>query len=183
MLLKESGLNRLAAWITRAFSLLIFLMATGTAFSAPCDTKSGIPFIRHDLSESYCELCNYGYVTVVISNPYRYTYDTTFPYTDPPIPGATMTGMVVVEDLGSSGLEYDPSAPAPFSASVNGTPVAVNPPPGGSGGTVTFSSSQIPALASLASNASNSQVNFISIRFAVRRTSNPEGLVNASPAR
>ncbi|WP_319409576.1 SdrD B-like domain-containing protein [uncultured Desulfosarcina sp.] len=180
MLLKKIGLNKLAALLTPAFSLLMLLMATGTSFSAPCDTKSGIPFIRHDLSESYCELCNFGYVTVVISNPYIYTYDTTFPYTDPPIPGATMTNMVVVENLGSSGLVYDPSAPAPFTASVNGTPVAVNPPPGGSGSTVTFSSSQIPALASLSAHPSGSQVNFITISFAVRRTSNPEGLVSAN---
>jgi len=176
MLLKINRLNSLAARIALAFNLMV-LLAAGPAFSAPCDTKSGIPFIRHDLSESYCELCNYGYVTVVVSNPYRYTYDTTFPYTDPPIPGATMTDMEITEDLGSSGLEFYSSIPVTYF--VNGS-YSGSVSPSLSGSVFTLTDSDIPPLASLAANPSDSQVNYITIRFAVRRTSNPEGLVSAS---
>ncbi|MBN2428043.1 MAG: DUF11 domain-containing protein [Deltaproteobacteria bacterium] len=169
------------AWV-HLFSLLAgfsgILLLAQTVQAAPCDTKSGFSFVRHDLSESYCELCGYGYITVVISNPYSYTYDTTPPFTDPPIPGATITNMVLVENLGSSGLVYDPTAPNPFSVSVNGTPVAVLAPPGTSGTTLTFSSAQTTALDSLVSGE-GAQVNTITLRFAVRRTSDPEGL--ASP--
>ena len=63
------------------------------ALAADCDIKnSPPPFIRHDLtaspvtSISYCELCGYGYVTVIVSNPYE---------------GADMRSMTVVENLRS----------------------------------------------------------------------------------
>ncbi|MGB3212034.1 MAG: SdrD B-like domain-containing protein [Desulforhopalus sp.] len=148
------------------------------AQAAPCDTKSGISFIRHDLGNSYCELCGYGYVTIVVANPYRYT-DVPFG-TD--IPGAVMTDMTVVENLGSSGLRYEPSAPNAITYRVNNGPTQTGSAPiiSGGGSTLTFTSAEIPALASLESLESSFQFNFITLTFAVRRTTDPEGLLVAN---
>jgi uncharacterized repeat protein (TIGR01451 family)/fimbrial isopeptide formation D2 family protein len=150
---------------------------TEAAQAAPCDVKSGFSFIRHDLGESYCELCGYGYITIVVSNPYRYT---SIPGQD--TPGAIMTNMTVVENLWSSGLRYEPSAPNPITYRINGGPTQAGSAPviGGGGTTLTLTSSQIPALASLESLDNNFQVNTITIRLAVRRTTDPEGLVSAN---
>lgn len=152
------------------------------AQAAPCDTKSSPPFVQHDLSNSYCELCGYGYVTVVIANPYSYTFDTTPPLPhDLPVPGATMTGLVLEEQLGTSGLMYASGAPNPVTYQVNsGMTLAGSAPAISGGGSIlTFSSAQIPVLASLASQ-SDSGVNTISITFAVRRITDPEGLLTAN---
>ena len=93
--MKKKGLLR---GLLRVLIILFLLGVIGillisvTAQADPCDTKTGVPFIQHDLSNSYCELCGYGYITVVVRNPYSYTFDTTLPLPyDPPIPGATMT--------------------------------------------------------------------------------------------
>ncbi|PQP33379.1 hypothetical protein C6A37_13215, partial [Desulfobacteraceae bacterium SEEP-SAG9] len=76
-----------AAWIVAAFGVLALFLAAGAASAAPCDVKNNTPpFIRHDLTVSYCELCGTGYVTIVIANPYE---------------GSDMTGMTVEEDLRS----------------------------------------------------------------------------------
>jgi uncharacterized repeat protein (TIGR01451 family)/fimbrial isopeptide formation D2 family protein len=149
----------------------ILILAAGTAFAAPCDIKSNAPeFIDHDLggNASYSELCGYGYVTIVVANPYA---------------GATMTGMTVTENLGSSGLTYDPTAPTPVRYSVNGGPSISGAAPviSGGGSVLTWTSAQIPPLASLDSDqrpASSAET--ITIIFAVRRASDPEGLVGAN---
>ena len=63
---------------------LILFLSADAVFAAPCDIRPAAPaIIRHDLSNSYCELCGYGYVTIVITNPYE---------------GAEMTDMTVVEE-------------------------------------------------------------------------------------
>ncbi len=149
----------------------ILILAAGTAFAAPCDIKNNAPeFIDHDLTgnSSYAELCGYSYVSVVVANPYS---------------GAAMTGMTVTENLGSSGLTYDPTAPTPIRYSVNGGPLVAGAAPviSGGGSVLTWTSAQIPALANLDSDqrpVSNAET--ITIIFAVRRTTNPEGLVSAN---
>ncbi|WP_051690058.1 SdrD B-like domain-containing protein [Pelobacter seleniigenes] len=161
--------------------LLLTTLGTGESLGAPCDTKSGYPFVAHDLSVSYCELCGYGYVTVVINNPYRYTQISPSPQI-PDLPGALMSNLVLQENLGISGLSYEPNAPNPVTYRVNnGVTLAGSAPTiSGSGAILTFSAAEIPALASLAANPSANQVNRITIRFAVSRTSSPEALVSAS---
>lgn len=155
---------------TAACAAILFL-AVGLAFAAPCDIKNNAPsFIAHDLSgnASYTELCGYGYVTVVIANPHA---------------GATMTGMTVTENLGSSGLTYDPTAPTPIRYSVNGGLLTSGAAPviSGGGSVLTWTSAQIPPLASLASDPRPGvSAETITITFAVRRTANPEGLVSAN---
>ncbi len=165
-------------WLTLfAVLCLLALIAPSPASSAPCDVKSGFPFVDHDTSSSYCELCGYSYVTVVISNPYSYTAGA-LP-TDPDVPGAVMTDIVLVENLGASGLEFASWAPTPITYQVNGGGTQNGIDTGLSGSALSFTSAEIPALASLASNASASQVNTISIRFAVARSVDPEGLISA----
>jgi len=143
------------------------LLPVVDALAAPCDIKNNTPpFIEHDLtnnvntSASYCELCGYGYVTIVITNPYQ---------------GADMINMSVVEDLGSSGLVYDPTAPNPIRYRMNGTPIA-GPAPSGAGSILTFNLAGI----TLNSVNGNNNVGELTITFAVRRTSNAEGLVSAN---
>ena len=117
MMLKKTKSKLWAAWIRAAFGVLALLLAAEVASAAPCDITAGAPLIRHDLtaspstSNSYCELCGTGYITVIISNPYDEDTD--------------MTNMKVVEDLGFSGLTYAGS----IQAWVNGVPVA-EPPSG-----------------------------------------------------
>jgi large repetitive protein len=159
------------------FSCLQMSVLPGLA--APCDRKLGHDFVQHDLTSSYCVLCGYGYVTVVITNPYRYT-DGVRPI-DPDIPGAVMTDIVLSENMGISGLVFDPTAPNPVTYQVNGgiSLAGAAPTVSGGGAILTFSQSQIPAFASLDSHPNNNQVNDITLRFAVTRSSDAEGLVSA----
>jgi uncharacterized repeat protein (TIGR01451 family)/fimbrial isopeptide formation D2 family protein len=143
-------------------------MTLGVAFAAPCDIKSGAPaFIRNDLGVSYCELCGYGYVTIVITNPYE---------------GADMTNMTVTEDLTGSGLAYDESAPASVTYSVDGGPaqVPLSFPPANTQ-TPTWTAAQIPALDRLEFAPFIFNFSTIAITFAVRANGSPEAdLVNAT---
>ena len=92
MPLKKTKSMRWAEWICAALGALALLVAADSAFAAPCDIRPAAPaIIRHELSTSYCELCGYGFVTIVITNPYE---------------GADMTDMTVVENLGASGLTF-----------------------------------------------------------------------------
>jgi large repetitive protein len=153
----------------------VLFLAVSAAPAAPCDVKNNAPsFITHDLtanvstSASYCELCGYGYVTIVISNPYS---------------GAAMTNMTVTENLGSSGLTYDPAAPTPIRYRVNGGPAVAGAAPSLSGGgaVLTWTPAQIPALGNLASAPGQGiSAQTIAITFALRRVADPEGLVNAN---
>jgi uncharacterized repeat protein (TIGR01451 family)/fimbrial isopeptide formation D2 family protein len=156
-------------------SLAILFLAASAAVGAPCDIKNNAPsFIDHDLtanvstSTSYCELCGYGYITTIISNPYS---------------GATMSNMIVTENMGSSGLTYDPTAPTPIRYSVNGGPAVIGTAPviSGGGSVLTWTPAQISALSSLASTpGQGSSIQTIAIMFAVRRVTDPEGLVSAN---
>lgn len=166
--------------------LVVFLLVVSClhgslqlAVAAPCDTKPAYDFLRHDLTASYCELCGYGYVTVVITNPYRYTAGATV--LDPDIPGAAMSAIVLSENMGISGLVFDPTAPAPVTYQLNGgiTLAGSSPVISGGGAIISFSEGQIPALSLLESHPNNNQVNSIRIRFAVTRGANAEGLVSA----
>ena len=151
--------------------LAVLFLAASAALGAPCDIKNNAPpFIAHNLSgnASYCELCGYGYVTDVISNPYS---------------GATMMDMTLSENLGSSGLTYDPTAPTPVRYSVNGGPTVAGAAPNISGGgsVLTWTPTEIPALVSLASDTNpGNNAQSISITYAVRRINDPEGLVSAN---
>ena len=153
----------------------IFFIAIGlllpavNAIAAPCDlVNNADPFIDHDLtnnvntSVSYCELCGYGYVTIVITNPYE---------------GADMINMTVVEDLGTSGLVYAPTVPNPIRYTINGIPVG-GPAPTGAGSVLTFNLAGMTLNDGPGSNNSSE----LRITFAVRRAASlsEEGLVSAN---
>ncbi|MBW1836981.1 MAG: hypothetical protein JRI99_08555, partial [Deltaproteobacteria bacterium] len=170
MLLKKTKPKLRAAWIVAAFGVLALLLTAGAAAAAPCDVKNNTPpFIRHDLTVSYCELCRYGYITIVISNPYE---------------GADMTDMMVVENLGSSGLTFDPTAPNPVTYSVNGGldwPGSAPAISGPNSSILTWTSAQISELSHLDWQPGNS-VGTLAITFAVSRAGglSQEGLINAT---
>ncbi|WP_419175335.1 hypothetical protein [Desulfosediminicola sp.] len=175
MLLNKTKSKICLMLVIAAMSVAGLLLFLQTAQAAPCDVQSGVPFVQHDLRESYCELCSYGYITIVVSNPYRKT-------TGPDSQGTIMTDMTVIENLGSSGLRYEPSAPDSVTYWVNNGPVQTGAAPEISSGgstTLTFTSKEIPALASLEPASNKNQVNSITIKFAVRRTTDPEDLVTA----
>ena len=164
-----------SAWLGTAFGVLTLLLFAESVLAAPCDLRSSPPpFIRHDLSASYCELCGYGYVTVIVSNPYE---------------EVDMTAMTVVENLGTSGLTFDPSAPNPVTYRVNGGSSQVGLAPtisGANGSTLTWTSAQIPALSRLAYDPlplfpPYTTITDITITFAVMRAGvlTQEGLVSA----
>jgi len=170
MPLKKTISTRWAPWIHAAFAALLLLLAAAGASAAPCDIKNNAPpFIRHDLTDSYCELCSFGYITIIISNPYE---------------RVDMTDMTVVEDLGSSGLTFDPTAPNPMTYQVNSGPLLVGSAPiisGANGSILTWNSFRIAALSRLEYQPANG-FNTISITFAVSRAGglSREGLVSAT---
>jgi uncharacterized repeat protein (TIGR01451 family) len=152
------------------------LLFSAAVQAAPCDIKPGAaPFIQHDLSNSYCELCGYGYITIVVTNPYAFTRNRP----SPDIPGATMTAMTVEENLGISGLSFASGAPNPVTYRVNNGIVQSGSAPGTSGSTLAFTSFQIPPLDLLEAQPGINQFNTITITFAVTRTTDPEGLLDA----
>ena len=121
-------------------AVFAILLPLHGALAAPCDIKNNTPpFIEHDLANSWCELCGYGYVRIVVSNPYS---------------GASMTGLTVTENLASSGLTYAPTAPNPARYSVNGAPLVNGGVPvvsGANGQILTWTSTEILALGNLGS--------------------------------
>ena len=160
MPLKKTNHRLRAAWIAAAFGVLALLLAAQAAPAAPCDIRAGAPLIRHDLtaspstSNSYCELCGTGFITVIVSNPYDRDTD--------------MTDMTVEENLGSSGLTYAGTT----QVWVNGTPVAGSSGPvvtGANNQILTWTSTEIAALNRLAANNTPSSATDITIRFAVTR--------------
>ena len=116
---KNTNSRLRAAWIGAAFGALFLLLGAEAVSAAPCDITAGAPLIRHDLtaspstSNSYCELCGTGSITIIISNPYDLN--------------TNMTDMTVEEDLLSSGLTYVAGS---TQAWVNSSPVAVLSDPG-----------------------------------------------------
>lgn len=150
---RDGWCRRLGRWA----AAFVMAWATVGAWAAPCDVKNNPPaYISHDLTASYCELCNYGYVTVTVTNPYA---------------GANMVAMSVSENLGSAGLTYDPTAPTPVRYSVNGGALQTGGAPtlSGGGSVLTWSSAQIPALSSLAWASGANNFSTLAITFAVRR--------------
>ena len=158
--LKKSKSKLRVKWIGAVFGALFLLLAAEAVLAAPCDITSGAPLIRHDLtaapstSNSYCELCGTGYITIVISNPYDEDTD--------------MTSMTVEENLGTSGLTYAGA----IQAWVNGVPVAGPSDPdvtGGNNQILTWTSTEIDELGRLAANANPGVATNITIRFSVTR--------------
>jgi uncharacterized repeat protein (TIGR01451 family) len=173
MNVQGSAVKHAARWV----AALVLLLPLAVVQAAPCDIKPGAPtFIEHDLtasvstSNSWCELCGYGYVTIVVSNPYS---------------GATMTGLTVVEDLRSSGLTYAPGAPNPIRYRVNSGAWQAGGAPaisGTNGSVLTWTSAEIPPLASLGSTpGSGSPNDTVAIIVAVTRAAGltQEGLISA----
>ncbi|MGD2030196.1 MAG: hypothetical protein PVG86_09695, partial [Desulfobacterales bacterium] len=163
------------AWLGTIFGVIALLLASESALAAPCDLRSSPPpFIRHDLTNSYCELCGYGYVTVIVSNSYE---------------EVDMVDMTVVENLLNSGLTFDPTAPNPVTYRVNGGASQVGLAPTLSGvndSTLTWTSAQIPALSRLEydplpHHPPYTTITDITITFAVTRAGalTQEGLVSA----
>jgi len=172
---KKTGSKPWGAWLGTAFGVLALLLFAESVSAAPCDLRSSAPpFIRHDLTNSYCELCGYGYVTVIVSNPYE---------------EVDMIDMTVVEDLRNSGLTYDPSAPNPVTYRVNSGAAQVGGAPtisGTNNSTLTWTLAQIPALGRLAYDPlplfpPYTVITDITITFAVTREGilTQEGLVSA----
>ena len=90
MSLKKSKSRLWVEGICAAFSAVLLLLTAEAAPAAPCDIRNNAPpFIQHDLTASYCELCGYGYITILISNP---------------LDQIDLTDLVVIEDLRDSGL-------------------------------------------------------------------------------
>lgn len=105
-LLKKTRSKLWTAWLCTTFCVAALLLPSQAVLAAPCDLRSSPqPFIQHDLTNSYCELCGYGYVTVIVSNSYE---------------EVDMINMTVVENLRNSGLTFDPTAPNPVTYRVNG---------------------------------------------------------------
>src|SRR3989339_1952011 len=116
--------NIYTAITTRLFKLvvaaLVLVLPLGYALAADCDLKSSPPrqIIEHDVtiipatSLSYCELCGFGYVTVIITTPYD---------------GAYLAISEFKEELLNSGLTFDSSAPDRMQ--VNGTTVGASADP------------------------------------------------------
>ncbi|HHP7235775.1 MAG TPA: hypothetical protein ACFCUC_14180 [Desulfobacterales bacterium] len=151
------------------FGALLLLLAAHPVSAAPCDVKNNPPpFIQQDLTDSYCELCGYGYITVIISNPYR---------------EVDMTDMSVRVDLRNPDLTYTdaPGVPNPITYRVNGGAAqsGFGPPDfeGGDSRILLFTEDQIPALDRLVRENGN-DVSTIEIRFAVTRVADPEDLID-----
>ena len=166
MPLKKTNWGSWAAWIGAAFGALLLLLGAEAVSAAPCGITSGAPLIRHDLtaspstSNSYCELCGIGYITVIISNPYDEDTD--------------MINMTVEEDLGSSGLTYAGS----IQAWVNGVPVVGPSAPLIIGQRLIWTSTEIAALGRLEANDNPSSATNITIRFSVIRNDPQEDLID-----
>jgi large repetitive protein len=165
-LMDWAGLSRQIRWLALA---LVLSAGAGQAWAqAQCTVKNNPPArIQHDLTTSYCELCGFGYVSIVITNPFQ---------------GATMVNMGVVENLGSSGLTYAPAAPTPVRYSINGGPLINGPAPavsGANGSVLTWAAGAFPDLAAV--NGNNS-FGTLTITFAVTRAGalTQEGLVSAN---
>lgn len=172
--------------LIKVMAALMLIFPVGYAIAAPCDLKPSSPlFIRHDLtansatSVSYCELCGYGYVTIIITNPY---------VGSPALDVTNMVGMTVVENLQSSGLTYFPGATTPYAAmqySVNGGAYVAGGAPnisGPNGSVLTWTGAQINALNSLAPQPGINSFSTIAIRFAVKRNASlsQEALITAN---
>ena len=165
-LIDWAGLSRQIKLLALA---LVLSAGAGQAWAqAQCNLKNNAPaLIQHDLTASYCELCGFGYVSVVVTNPYQ---------------GATMVGMGVVENLGASGLTYAPAAPTPVRYSINGGPLVAGPAPavsGANGSVLTWNAGAFPSLPF--ANGAN-VFSTLRITFAVTRASalTLEGLVTAN---
>ncbi|MGD8891385.1 MAG: hypothetical protein PVF94_00005 [Desulfobacterales bacterium] len=173
--LKKTKPKLWVAWLGTIFGVIALLSASEAALAAPCDLRSSPPpFIRHDLTNSYCELCGYGYVTVIVSNSYE---------------EVDMIDMTVVENLLNSGLTFDPTAPNPVTYRVNAGASQPGLAPtisGANGSTLTWTSAQIPALSRLEydplpHHPPYTTITDITITFAVTRAGalTQEGLVSA----
>jgi len=151
-----------------AVSVFALWLPAAAVLAAPCDIKNNAdPFVDHDLSVSYCELCGYGYVTVIVTNPYS---------------GATMTNIRVVENLGSSGLTYAATAPTPVRYSINGGPLQPGAAPSVSGTNGSVLTFNLTGISLDSSPGAGNDGDTIAITFAVARATalTDEGLVTAN---
>jgi hypothetical protein len=88
--LNETRSKSCALWLGSVFDVPALFLVAGAVSAAPQGIKnSAPPFIRHDLTHSFCELHFYGHSTIIVTNSYR---------------GVEMKDMTVVEKLGSFGL-------------------------------------------------------------------------------
>ena len=157
--------------LIKVMAALILIFQGIYAVAAPCDIKnSPPPFIQHNLTPtiSWCELCGYGYVTIVVNNPYV---------------GADMINMSVMEDLRTSGLTFEPTAPTPMR--VNGASLGAGSYPnvsGTNGSVLTWPTAKFAQLSSLAWVPGINNFKTLTITVAVKRNSalTQEGLITAS---
>lgn len=65
--LKKTRSKLWSALISAVFGTLALLLVAEAASAALCDVKNNPPsFVRHHLKSSYCELCGYGYITIIV---------------------------------------------------------------------------------------------------------------------
>ncbi|MGW8248521.1 MAG: isopeptide-forming domain-containing fimbrial protein, partial [Acidiferrobacterales bacterium] len=133
--------------------LLLFVPVNSVLAATCSDDPSTLNVVSHDLSGSYCELCGSGPIRIVLTNE-----------ADQPL-----TNVTVVENLRSSGLEY-----VPGTTTING--VATGDPviTGGSNQILTWTSTEISQLASLAARINPTTPRTYVIEFQVRRPSGTE---------
>lgn len=120
-------------FVTVAMITMGLLLPAGDARANCLADPAGFSVVSHDLASSYCELCGIGQIRIVVSNP-----DT-----------QQLTSIDIVEDLSASGLEY-----VAGSTVFNGVPMpAANPTIAAS--VLTWTTTEIPALASLSGGANH----------------------------
>ncbi len=174
MPLKRTIVKPWAILVWVAFAALALLTSAQATFAAPCDIRPNAPsFVQHDLTNSYCELCGYGYVSITVSNP---------------LEDSDMLRVVVTADLRNSGLTYDPTAPDPVTYTYVSNGVTNGPisggaptPSGANNSILTWTFAQIPDLAVIEYRDQSFRFDSVTITFAVTRDASlsQEGLIGA----
>jgi hypothetical protein len=148
----------------------LFSAEDAAAQAASCPANLGTAnVIDHNLSVSFCELCEVGTVRIEVENPFRNSDDADF------------SDIVITENLLASGLTYVPGSTQFFGSGITPPPV-VQPSVGGANGSVlTWTLSDQFVLPTRPNNGGGNQRG-LAIEFEVRRHNNvgDEGLVNAN---
>ncbi len=138
---------------------------------ATCPAQLGTAdLIDHDLSVSFCELCNTGTVRIVIENPLGFQ-----------VGAGDFSGLVVTENLQASGLTYVPGTTT-FTGNNVAPPPVVEPVVSGATGSV-LSWTLDPSFVLPEDPPGNGNRAQLVIQFQVERASPPlteEGLVTAN---
>ena len=161
----------------RALTAMAFgclLLAGELSYAAPPSCPASLDtadIIDHDMSVSFCELCEVGTVRLVVDNPFRQSDDVDF------------SDIVVRQDLIASGLTYVPGTTA-FSGSNITLPPVVEPVVNGPNGSVLTWTLNPAFVMDASPSGSPATRPVLEITFNVRRHAavGEEGLIGASRA-